>query len=148
MSADEAEAGRHRRPARLPTGIPGFDTLTEGGIVAGRSALLVGTSGSGKTIFGLQFLVEGARQFGEPGVLVTFEEVPEDIVRNGDGFGWDLRRRIASGELTIIDASPDAAATDEHLTSPRWSRRSARSWRTWARTGWCSTLSARCSRSS
>src|SRR3954454_8593389 len=115
MSADEAEAGRHRRPARLPTGIPGFDTLTEGGIVAGRSALLVGTSGSGKTIFGLQFLVEGARQFGEPGVLVTFEEVPEDIVRNGDGFGWDLRRRIASGELTIIDASPDAAATDEHF---------------------------------
>src|SRR3712207_8303210 len=68
----------HGRPGRLATGIPGFDTIAGGGIVAGRSALLVGTSGSGKTIFGLQFLVEGVRQFGETGVLVTFEEVPEE----------------------------------------------------------------------
>jgi circadian clock protein KaiC len=102
-------------PARLATGIPGFDAITEGGVVAGRSALLVGTSGSGKTIFGLQYLVEGARQFDEPGVLVTFEEVPEDIVRNAGGFGWGLGGLVAAGDLTIVDASPDASGPSEEF---------------------------------
>jgi circadian clock protein KaiC len=101
------------RPGRLATGIPGFDTIAGGGIVAGRSALLVGTSGAGKTIFGLQFLVEGVRQFGEAGVLVTFEEVPEDIARNADGFGWDVSGMVAAGSLTVIDASPETAGSDE-----------------------------------
>lgn len=105
----------HRLPGRLATGIPGFDTIAGGGIVAGRSAILVGTSGSGKTIFGLQFLVEGVRQFGETGVLVTFEEVPEDIARNSDGFGWDVSARVAAGALTIIDASPETATSDEEF---------------------------------
>jgi circadian clock protein KaiC len=118
--SDAGEAGAsgtdaHDRPGRLATGIPGFDTISEGGIVAGRSALLVGTSGSGKTIFGLQFLAEGVRQFDETGVLVTFEEVPEDIARNAAGFGWDVREMIASGALTIIDASPESAGTAEEF---------------------------------
>jgi circadian clock protein KaiC len=110
--ADEGSNGRDRA-ARLPTGIPGFDAITEGGLVKGRSALLVGTSGSGKTIFGLQYLVEGVRQFDDTGVLVSFEEVPEDITRNADGFGWGVSRMVASGALTIIDASPDTAGEDE-----------------------------------
>jgi circadian clock protein KaiC len=113
---DEAsrQDGRGQR-GRLATGIPGFDTIAGGGIVAGRSALLVGTSGSGKTIFGLQFLVEGVRQFSEPGVLVSFEEVPEDIARNADGFGWDVSRTVAGGALTIIDASPETATSEEEF---------------------------------
>jgi circadian clock protein KaiC len=102
-------------PARLPTGIPGFDAITEGGIVAGRSALIVGTSGSGKTLFGLQYLVEGVRRFDEPGVLVTFEEVPEDIVRNAGGFGWGLPDLVASGDLTIVDASPEASGPSDEF---------------------------------
>src|SRR4051794_35057797 len=94
--AETGETGNDNRPGRLVTGIPGFDTISQGGVVAGRSALLVGTSGSGKTIFGLQYLAEGIRQFDEAGVLVTFEEVPEDIARNADGFGWDMRGMVAS----------------------------------------------------
>ena len=104
--------GEHDRRGRLSTGIPGFDTIAGGGIVQGRASLLVGTSGAGKTIFGLQFLVEGARQFGEPGVFVTFEEVPEDIARNAESFGWDVSGTVAAGDLTIVDASPDAAVDD------------------------------------
>ena len=99
-----------RAPVRLETGIPWFDTITEGGLVKGRPVLVVGTAGTGKTIFGLQYLATGAGQFGEPGVLVTFEEVPEDIVRNADSFGWDLSGLVASGQLSVVDASPDAAS--------------------------------------
>ena len=114
----ESEAGTLRgggpsRPSRLATGIPGFDAISEGGLVPGRSALLVGTAGSGKTIFGIQFLVEGARQFDQSGVFVTFEELPEDIVRNADGFGWDVSGMVAAGQVTVVDASPETASSDE-----------------------------------
>jgi circadian clock protein KaiC len=107
-----AAADSATTPARLPTGIPGFDAIAVGGVIKGRAALLVGTSGTGKTIFGLQFLAAGARDFGEPGVLVTFEEAPEDIVRNASSFGWELPTLIASKALTFIDASPEAAVDE------------------------------------
>src|SRR3954471_19811730 len=106
-----AAADSATTPARLPTGIPGFDAIAVGGVIKGRAALLVGTSGTGKTIFGLQFLAAGARDFGEPGVLVTFEEAPEDIVRNASSFGWELPTLIAS-KVTFIDASPEAAVDE------------------------------------
>src|SRR4051794_33036573 len=107
-----AAADSATTPARLPTGIPGFDAIAVGGVIRGHAALLAGTSGTGKTIFGLQFLAAGARDFGEPGVLVTFEEAPEDIVRNAASFGWDLPELIATQALTVVDASPDAVVAD------------------------------------
>src|SRR3954453_9107065 len=104
-----AAADSATTPARLPTGIPGFDAIAVGGVIKGRAALIVGTSGTGKTIFGLQFLAAGARDFGEPGVLVTFEEAPEDTLRNAASFGWGLPGLVTSRALTVIDASPEAA---------------------------------------
>lgn len=98
---------------RLATSIPGFDTITHGGIVKGRATLVVGTSGTGKTIFGLQYLAMGARHHGDKGVLVTFEEVPEDLVRNAQSFGWDLTNLVARDELRIIDASPEPGESGE-----------------------------------
>jgi circadian clock protein KaiC len=98
---------------RLKTGIPGFDSITNGGVVKGRATLLVGTSGTGKTIFGLQFLAAGARQFGQKGVLVTFEEVPEDLVNNAESFGWGLTDLVAEDVFRIVDASPDPSGADE-----------------------------------
>jgi circadian clock protein KaiC len=68
--------------AKLRTGISGFDEMALGGLPAGRQTLVSGTTGSGKTLFGVQFLAEGVRQFDEPGVLVTFEEPPSAIRRN------------------------------------------------------------------
>ena len=62
---------------KLPTGIPGFDNISEGGLPKGRSTLVCGSTGSAKTTFAVQFLAEGIRQ-GEAGVIVTFEEQPND----------------------------------------------------------------------
>ena len=59
---------------KAPTGIPGLDEITKGGLPRGRSTLVTGGTGCGKTLLGLQFLVAGAREYGEPGVLMTFEE--------------------------------------------------------------------------
>ena len=84
-----------KRP-QLPkaaTGIDGLDAITEGGLPAGRPTLLCGAAGCGKTLFGVTFLVEGALRFDEPGVLMTFEERPEDISDNVGSLGYDLPGR-------------------------------------------------------
>src|ERR1700687_3740859 len=75
---------------KTPTGIPGFDAITGGGLPRGRTTLLVGGPGSGKTIFALQFLVHGAQDCKEPGIFVAFEETSSRIVANAEGFGWKL----------------------------------------------------------
>ena len=64
------------------TGIEGFDELTLGGLPRGRPSLVCGTAGCGKTLFASTFLIHGARDFNEPGVFVTFEERPVDIISN------------------------------------------------------------------
>jgi circadian clock protein KaiC len=98
--------------ARLETGVPGFDSISNGGVPKGRTTLMVGTAGTGKTIFGLQYLAAGAQEFGQKGVLVTFEELPEDIVANAESFGWDLTRLVAEDKIRIVDASPDPEEPD------------------------------------
>jgi circadian clock protein KaiC len=98
-----------QRLARVGVGIPGFDELVHGGLPEGRSTLLAGSTGTGKTVFGLQFLVGGA-WLGEPGVLVTFAERPEDLIANVESFGWDLGGLIREGRLAIVDATPDPDA--------------------------------------
>ena len=94
------------RGERITVGIPGFDELVHGGLPGGRSTLLAGATGTGKTVFGLQFLWGGA-QLGEPGVLVTFAERPEDLIANVESFGWDLGGLVSDGRLAIVDATPD-----------------------------------------
>jgi circadian clock protein KaiC len=98
---------------RVEVGVPGFDAVAHGGLPRGRQTLLAGATGSGKTVFGLQFLASGARELGEPGVLVTFAERPEDLIANTDSFGWDLGGLVADGRLAIVDATPrgDAAVS-------------------------------------
>jgi circadian clock protein KaiC len=93
--------------AKVLTGIPGLDSLTYGGLPANRATLVAGSSGSGKTIFAVQFLASGITEFGESGVFVTFEETPEDIRRNVATFGWDLAAWEREGKLAFVDASPN-----------------------------------------
>ena len=69
----------------MPTGIPGFDLITAGGLPLNRTTLLAGTAGSGKSVITGQFLAEGIKQWNHPGVFVTFEESPDDIRRPGAG---------------------------------------------------------------
>jgi circadian clock protein KaiC len=90
---------------KAPTGIAGFDLMTGGGLPHGRTALLAGGPGSGKTIFALQFLVHGARQCAEPGIFVAFEERSSQILANAGSFGWDLAA-LQPDRLFFLDAQP------------------------------------------
>ena len=92
---------------KIRTLIEGFDDISHGGLPIGRTTLISGTSGTGKTLFASQFLYNGITQFDEPGVFVTFEESPADIIRNALSFGWNLQKFIDEGKLFILDASPD-----------------------------------------
>ena len=92
---------------KIRTLIEGFDDISHGGLPVGRTTLISGTSGTGKTLFASQFLYNGITQFDEPGIFVTFEESPEDIIKNALSFGWNLQKFIDEGKLFILDASPD-----------------------------------------
>ncbi len=88
---------------KAPTGIVGFDEITGGGLPRGRSTLLEGGPGSGKTMFALQFLLEGARSGDEPGIFVAFEEAPDRIVANVKSFGWKVEE-FQDDKLFFLDA--------------------------------------------
>jgi circadian clock protein KaiC len=92
-------------PTKAPTGIAGFDEMTGGGVPRGRTTLVVGGPGSGKTIFALQFLVHGAQDGKEPGIFVAFEETATRIVANAEGFGWKLGQ-LRRKKLSFLDAQP------------------------------------------
>jgi circadian clock protein KaiC len=87
--------------AKTPTGIAGFDDITKGGLPTGRPSLVCGGAGCGKTLFGLTFLVNGAVQFAEPGVFMSFEERKEDLNANVTSFGYDLAALVAKDLLAI-----------------------------------------------
>jgi KaiC/GvpD/RAD55 family RecA-like ATPase len=89
---------------RIKTGIKGFDKLVEGGLPEGRSFLLSGGTGTGKTIFAMQFLVNGVKD-GEPGIYLTLDERPDLIREDMKRFGWDLRAAEDAGNLMIIDGT-------------------------------------------
>jgi circadian clock protein KaiC len=86
---------------KTPTGIGGFDEITGGGIPQGRPTLVCGGPGSGKTLFGMEFLVRGAREFNEPGVFMSFEEKDTDLVENFSSLGFDLDDLVAQDKLAL-----------------------------------------------
>ncbi len=93
-------------PSKASTGIAGFDEITGGGLPRGRTTLLVGGPGSGKTIFALQFLVHGAQERGEPGIFVAFEETSKRIMANAESFGWKLPA-LRQRKLFFLDAQAE-----------------------------------------
>ncbi|HLO85204.1 MAG TPA: circadian clock protein KaiC [Nostocaceae cyanobacterium] len=86
---------------KSPTGIQGLDEITFGGLPLGRPTLVCGNAGCGKTLMGMEFLVRGATQYGEPGVFICFEENPEELAQNVASLGWDLEQLIAENKLAI-----------------------------------------------
>jgi circadian clock protein KaiC len=102
---DKLSKSRPPMLAKVKTGIPGFEAISFGGLPRGRSTLISGSSGSGKTIFCCQFLAEGIRQFDEAGVFVSFEEAVEDLKKNIRSFGWDVNQFEAEGKWMFVDAS-------------------------------------------
>jgi circadian clock protein KaiC len=87
--------------AKAPTGIPGLDEITNGGLPRGRPTLVCGGAGCGKTLLAMEFLVRGALDYDEPGVFMSFEESTDDLVENAQSLGFDLRRLSARRRLLL-----------------------------------------------
>src|SRR3972149_5479379 len=90
---------------KASTGIQGLDEITGGGLPSGRPTLVSGGAGSGKTLFGLEFLIRGATQFSEPGVFISFEETIPDLTKNAASLGFDLERLVADKKLFLDHVS-------------------------------------------
>ncbi len=98
--------------------VDGLDKMLGGGLPRASATVLQGATGTGKTLLGLQFLIEGARR-GEPGILFTLEETPDQLRAIAQGFGWDLRPMEERGLLTLSYASPVELSTDWFLDRVR-----------------------------
>ena len=99
---------------RVPTGVPGLDNLVNGGYFLGSTTLVVGVSGVGKSVMGLQYIAEGARR-GERSVILSLDETPAQIARNAGTLGIDLDGAIASGLVKVQYDSPQEIEIDRHF---------------------------------
>src|SRR5690348_15031552 len=109
VASDVAQVGL----AKAPTGITGLDAVTFGGLPASRPTLVCGRAGSGKTLFAMMFLVNGATQFDEPGVFMSFEETSIDISRNAASLGCDLPELMAAKKLAMDHVKIDRNEIEE-----------------------------------
>jgi circadian clock protein KaiC len=98
---------------QVPTGIDGLDKMSNGGLPAGRSVLLCGGPGSGKTILSWQFLYNGAALYNEPGLYVSLDEDISQLEEEMESFGWNMKNQDNTGlrspgwqKITVLDASP------------------------------------------
>ena len=120
MIRSRRRAPRKKTPSALPklkkapTGITGFDDVTDGGVPAGRPTLVCGSAGCGKSLFGAEFLIRGALEYGESGVLMTFEETEDDIRKNVSSLGFDVDDLIARKKLHIDHVRVERSEIDEN----------------------------------
>lgn len=99
--------------AKSPSGIAGLDEITGGGLPAGRPTLVAGGAGCGKTLLAVTFVVAGAVRYGEPGVIMSFEERAEEIAANVASLGFDLESLAAEGKLVIDHVAIERGETSE-----------------------------------
>jgi len=90
----------------VPTGIKGLDKVIGGGFIKGRTYLVAGETGTGKTLFSLNYLVYGA-SINEPGVYILVDEDVEDLMRGAKAFGWDLEVLVSQKKLSIMTLLPE-----------------------------------------
>ena len=102
MGAVTQESGNRRFLPKAPTGVAGLDEVTGGGLPRGRASLVCGPAGSGKTLLALEFLMRGITENGEPGVFVSFEESPGDLIANVASMGFDLDD-LVDRNLLVLD---------------------------------------------
>jgi circadian clock protein KaiC len=98
---------------KSPTGIPGMDEITGGGLPKGRPTLVAGAAGCGKTLFAMEFLVNGAMQYDEPGVFVAFEENAEELTQNVASLGFDLKKLIKQKKMIIDHVRVERSEIEE-----------------------------------
>src|SRR5580658_3075379 len=112
MKAQRRKAIGHLQ--KVPTSITGFDEITGGGLPAGRPTLVCGGAGCGKSLFATEFLVRGALQYHEPGILMTFEETTDDIKKNVASLGFDIADLVARKKLAIDHVHIDRNEIEEN----------------------------------
>jgi len=116
MSKKIAHSKKSADPTELPktpTGIPGLDEVTLGGLPTGRPTLICGGPGCGKTLFALEFIVRGAEQYNEPGVFIAFEEKPDELSANVTSLGFDLEQLQKQKKLKIDYVHVDKTEIEE-----------------------------------
>ncbi|MFH1971899.1 MAG: ATPase domain-containing protein [archaeon] len=92
---------------RIATGLPGLDQLMEGGFLDKSMVLVVGGAGSGKSIFSMQFLVNGVQDYNETGIYITFEQNEEKVLRDYERFEWNIVDKVKKGNLVILPYTPE-----------------------------------------
>ena len=100
----------------VQTGIAGLDAVLMGGIPRTNVILVQGTTGSGKTLLGMEFIYRGITQFDEPGIIVVFESNPDKLIRDAAAFGWNLQELQEQKKLQIVFTSPEVL--DQEMRSP------------------------------
>lgn len=97
---------------RVKTGIAGLDEMLSGGFLPETANLLEGAPGTGKSTLGMQFIYSGIRHYGEPGIILTFEEFPQQYYRDAEGFGWPFDELEKADQLRIVMTSPEVSQAD------------------------------------
>jgi circadian clock protein KaiC len=97
---------------RVKTDIKGLDEMLNGGFLPQTANLVEGPPGTGKSTLGMQFIYNGIRYHEEPGLILTFEEFPQQYYRDAEAFGWDFRQLEREGKLRVIMTSPEVSRSD------------------------------------
>ncbi len=97
---------------RVKTGIDGLDKMLNGGFLPETANLVEGAPGTGKTTLGMQFIYNGITQYNEPGIILTFEEFPQQYYRDAATFGWDFKKLESENKLRVIMSSPEVSKAD------------------------------------
>lgn len=121
MSAATATVGREA-PDRVRTGIPGLDEMLCGGLLGQSTNLVEGAPGTGKSILGTQFVYHGVVAYDEPGLILTFEEFPQQYYRSAAALGWNLRQLEEQGKLRVVMSSPEVCLAELEQVGGRLER--------------------------
>ncbi|MDR2693336.1 MAG: hypothetical protein LBB74_03870 [Chitinispirillales bacterium] len=97
---------------RVPFGIKSLDAMICGGLLESSANLIEGAPGTGKTTLGMQFIYNGITMYGEPGLILTFEEFPQQYYHDAMRFGWDLKKLEDEGKLKVIFSDPETALSE------------------------------------
>jgi len=97
---------------RVKTGVPGLDEMLLGGFLYQTANLVEGAPGTGKTTLGMQFIYHGIVACGEPGLILTFEEFPQQYYNDAASFGWDFHQMEREGKLRVVMTSPEVSKAD------------------------------------
>lgn len=103
---------KEEKMERVKTGIEGLDEMLYGGFLPRTANLIEGAPGTGKTTLGMQFIYNGIVEYNEPGIILTFEEFPQQYYRDAENFGWDFRKLEREGKLKIVMTSPEVTKVD------------------------------------